>query len=246
VLRIFLSGVTAAAAATAMTPAQAVSFHMQGATASQNGALHDPGVAAGEQIVAGFDGQDTVSIDFAHSTGYDFYTGSHSGVAAAPVGDSSRYVAIATGGDVLFDLRSFAGAGNHITSVSAYLGSVDPYNFIDVLGIGASGNIDAGHPLLTIGGSDLLGDNGDWYSSLTNGRLTISFDASEHIGGLVFRSTGVAFEFDSIAVGTGRPLSAGQTPAAVPEPASWAMMLGGFGLVGGAMRARRKAGVSFA
>jgi hypothetical protein len=31
----------------------------------------------------------------------------------------------------------------------------------------------------------------------------------------------------------------------VPEPASWAMMLGGFGLVGGAMRSRRKAAVSF-
>jgi len=31
----------------------------------------------------------------------------------------------------------------------------------------------------------------------------------------------------------------------VPEPASWAMMLGGFGLVGGAMR-RRRASVSFA
>lgn len=32
---------------------------------------------------------------------------------------------------------------------------------------------------------------------------------------------------------------------AVPEPASWAMMLGGFGVVGGALRARRKAAVSF-
>ena len=36
------------------------------------------------------------------------------------------------------------------------------------------------------------------------------------------------------------------SPAPAPEPASWAMMLGGFGLVGGAMRARRKAQVSFA
>ena len=35
-------------------------------------------------------------------------------------------------------------------------------------------------------------------------------------------------------------------PAAVPEPASWALMLGGFGAIGGAMRSRRKAGVSFA
>jgi hypothetical protein len=33
-------------------------------------------------------------------------------------------------------------------------------------------------------------------------------------------------------------------PAAVPEPASWALMLGGFGLVGGAMR--RRVGVAFA
>ena len=33
--------------------------------------------------------------------------------------------------------------------------------------------------------------------------------------------------------------------SAAPEPASWAMMLGGFGMIGGAMRARRKA-VAFA
>lgn len=32
---------------------------------------------------------------------------------------------------------------------------------------------------------------------------------------------------------------------AVPEPASWALMLGGFGLVGAAMRSRLKAAVSF-
>jgi len=37
----------------------------------------------------------------------------------------------------------------------------------------------------------------------------------------------------------------GTGAGAVPEPASWAMMLGGFGLVGGAMR-RRKAAVRFA
>lgn len=35
-------------------------------------------------------------------------------------------------------------------------------------------------------------------------------------------------------------------PAGVPEPVSWAMMVGGFGLVGGAMRSRRKAAVTFA
>jgi hypothetical protein len=35
------------------------------------------------------------------------------------------------------------------------------------------------------------------------------------------------------------------TPS-VPEPASWAMMVGGFGVVGGALRGRRKATISFA
>ena len=34
-------------------------------------------------------------------------------------------------------------------------------------------------------------------------------------------------------------------PGAVPEPASWALMLGGFGMVGGAMRHRRRSSVSF-
>jgi hypothetical protein len=32
----------------------------------------------------------------------------------------------------------------------------------------------------------------------------------------------------------------------VPEPASWAMMLSGFGLIGGVMRGRRKIAVTFA
>jgi len=44
--------------------------------------------------------------------------------------------------------------------------------------------------------------------------------------------------FDVRAVGTTPP------PAAVPEPASWAMMIGGFGLVGGAMRRRTRTGVT--
>ena len=40
-------------------------------------------------------------------------------------------------------------------------------------------------------------------------------------------------------------IPAANATGAVPEPASWAMMVGGFGLVGGALR-RKKANVSFA
>lgn len=37
-----------------------------------------------------------------------------------------------------------------------------------------------------------------------------------------------------------------QTGGAVPEPASWALMLGGFGMVGGALRSRKKVAARFA
>jgi len=50
---------------------------------------------------------------------------------------------------------------------------------------------------------------------------------------------GPAFLF--VAPGVATP----DFPAA-PEPASWAMMVGGFGLVGGALRARRRTSLSFA
>jgi len=36
------------------------------------------------------------------------------------------------------------------------------------------------------------------------------------------------------------------TAPSVPEPASWSLMLGGFGLLGGALRSRRKSSVTFA
>ena len=41
-------------------------------------------------------------------------------------------------------------------------------------------------------------------------------------------------------------LDSSGNPQGVPEPASWAMMLGGFGLTGGAMRARKKTRITFA
>ena len=41
-------------------------------------------------------------------------------------------------------------------------------------------------------------------------------------------------------------VSGAAVSGAVPEPASWALMLGGFGAIGGAMRARRRTRVRFA
>ncbi|MDB5685938.1 MAG: hypothetical protein JWR77_527 [Rhizorhabdus sp.] len=224
----------------AAAPAQAVAFHMGGAGPKASGGLGDPGLAANEHLVTDFDGNDSLSYDPAHASGFGLFTGSHPNVAAAPAGDDSLYMAIGAGGSVLFDLRAFNSGAGPITSLSVYIGSVDPYNFIDVLGTDGSGGLDYTHPLLTVGGADLPGDDGDWYNEHANGRLTFTFGDSEKVGGIVFRSTGIALEFDSIAIGTRHAISLpnqGEV-APVPEPASWAMMLCGFGLVGDALRRR--------
>jgi acetyl esterase/lipase len=51
-----------------------------------------------------------------------------------------------------------------------------------------------------------------------------------------------SYGFENVA---GREITATVASGAVPEPASWVLMLSGFGLVGGTLR-RRKAAVSFA
>ncbi|PZU09863.1 MAG: hypothetical protein DI605_08050 [Sphingomonas sp.] len=73
----------------------------------------------------------------------------------------------------------------------------------------------------------------------------------------------VAFNLTSLTSGAGLYLYIGEvgdngevagsninvlsTPVSrVPEPATWAMFIGGFGLVGGAMRRQRRTGVHFA
>ncbi len=92
------------------------------------------------------------------------------------------------------------------------------------------------------GGFVRLGDTG--VSGKKAGTATI--DLSQFAGQTVnlrfqFQSDRFAFKpgvlFDNITVAT--PTSA------VPEPTTWAMMIMGFGLVGGAMRARRRS-VTFA
>jgi hypothetical protein len=79
----------------------------------------------------------------------------------------------------------------------------------------------------------------------------VSINALTNMGG--FDMSRISFDADHIFVNwQGLSFNAGTVVSldlngggAVPEPASWAMMLGGFGAIGGAMRSRRKAAVSF-
>jgi|SRR5579871_2935855 len=69
--------------------------------------------------------------------------------------------------------------------------------------------------------------NGDQFGPDANGRFTFVFSGGEEFNKLVFSSGNPAFEFSDIS-------------AAVPEPATWAMMILGFGFVGFMMRSNRQ------
>jgi hypothetical protein len=173
----------------------------------------DPGFGT-ETLVASFSAAPAAGYSLSGDFGYADTT---TGTAAEPAGDTSRYAyvsgALGSGIGTLStpDLRA----------ISFYWGSIDAFNSVDVLGAG-------GVTLKTVNGADISAANGNQTLPETNRRVVFTADPGEVITGLRFKSTGVAFEFDSIAA------------AAVPEPASWAMMVAGFGLVGAASRKRRR------
>ena len=102
---------------------------------------------------------------------------------------------------------------------------------------GVSGGPDT--RIFVYNGATLLGTVGG--PATTTGQFVLSFSAAS-----ITRVAVAAGSFDDwVGVDnvTFTPVAAG----GVPEPASWALMIGGFGLVGGAMRRRAaKASVSFA
>lgn len=180
---------------------------------------------AGASVVIDFDDPSYAGYSLSGS-GYIIQTGNN-GQGAAPAGGPSNALADATkylsvyGGAV----KLLGNAGYHVASL--YWGSIDTYNSLGLLD--AAGNVFDTITYATIA----AGDNGDQLSGNTNRRVDIS--STQAIYGLQFRSTAAAFESDNVSFS-----------GAVPEPASWALLLGGFGAVGGAMRSRRKAAISFA
>ena len=176
------------AAAVAAAPASAFTFFSIGATTGPGPG--DPGLGPNATSVVTFDASNAAGVTDTTTGNVALYTGTTPGVAAAPVGDTTTYQAIGTGGTSTFDFTGLE-ATKAVNSVSVYVGSVDTYNYIDVL----NKNLQV---IGTISGSQLPGNNGDQGASITNRRLYISFTPSDNFGGLTFRSSGVAFEYDTI------------------------------------------------
>jgi len=143
------------------------------------------------------------------------FNGSHSGVAAEPMNDHTQYLAVSNGS---YMLQSTTGYMN----MSFYWGSIDGGNRIDLLDANGQSfyTLFGNSPLLT------WSSDGNWWGDWSN--RTVSFSSDQKIYGAKFSYDSVAFELDNVAF------------AAVPEPATWGLIIVGFGLIGAALRASKK------
>jgi PEP-CTERM motif len=170
----------------------------------------DAPLAVGETLKVTFDAPNAPG--FAVSGTGGIYTGTTPGIAAAPFGNATKYMAVLSGKTAVLDMPLTG-------SMSVYIGSVDTYNSITFKGLNGFQQ--------TFGGAALVASaNGNQTSAGTNRRFYFDF-GNTPINRVEFKSSGNSFEFDNIAT------------AAVPEPATWAMLIAGFGLVGLSMRRRR-------
>ena len=121
------------------------------------------------------------------------------------------------------------------------------------LGLGLTDFAANGHLQYYVDGEDFslgLTDLGSFSATLVNGTVqSLSFATTTTVRNFTLNNAGLApgnFSLQSRAGAIGGDLVIGDRPAgAVPEPATWALMLIGFGAIGAAMRSRRKVAVSF-
>ncbi len=187
----------------------------------------DPAIPNGFTTVVSFDAPSALGIvNTISGTANAVITGAQNvgGVRAAPAGTAQGgiYQSIGTGGVSTFDFTNYLQPNRFLTGFSLYWGSVDAGNIIDF--VSASGAV-----ISTFTGNQLPKFDGNQTGSDTNRRLTFAMSGLDQITKIRLRSTNNAFEYDTFAV----------TMGPIPEPASWAMLITGFGLIGAAMRRRR-------
>lgn len=152
------------------------------------------------------------------------YDGSVGGQSARPAfGSTGNFATVRTGG-------SYSIAFGPAAMLSFVLGSLDTYNTLTLRYADATTQSYIGGQII----NDLTFPSGNQISGETNGVVTYAVTSGPRLIGATFQSSANSFEFDNIAT------------AAIPEPATWAMMIGGLGLVGAASRRRVRAFVTYA
>lgn len=188
----------------------------------------DTGPSNGETLIDTFSTGMTGPAGIVYGGSYTVDALSISGIRAAPAGSTSGGAYFATPGSeqplpgtATIDYAGYVAANGAIRSLSFYWGSVDQYNTVDVFD-------RQGGLLLSLVGNDIHNPaNGNQIDAASNRRLFLRFADTDNFGSFRLTSTQRAFEIDDVAV------------SAVPEPATWSMLIAGMGLVGFAARRRR-------
>lgn len=148
------------------------------------------------------------------------FQGTLLGESVNPDGGGDKYLAVQNG-------TFTVGLGSGVSFFSFIFGSLDSYNSVRL-------NFADGD-FRVFNGTQIIGASGVGpLNSGTAGRVSYDTGTGSQITSVVFGSSSAAFEIDEIA-------------AAIPEPATWAMMIFGFGMVGSTLRNRKsRTKVSFA
>lgn len=177
----------------------------------------DAGLPAGQQMVWDFDGTQGsgYGVSFTGGSGVRAVAAGSSSSAAPPPGATGFYAAVLGGGTMLLTTPGIA-------ALSFFMGSPDAYNSITFNFADSTSETLTGTQLAAgaFNGNQAIGR-----------RMTYNFDKA--VTSVLFASDQNSFEFDNIAT---------ISSSAVPEPATWAMMIAGFGLAGSAIRSRRQKG----
>ncbi len=148
-------------------------------------------------------------------------------------------------GTGLFFGEALVGSGTLTTNGVSQVSSLNGYTYQTITGITGTfngsqitglANVTGSNNLFYLTGPFFVDGNGLGFSTAAGSAVNL------------FVTTDTRYRLNAGGLSTGFvTASATAATAAVPEPATWAMMIGGFGAVGGAMRyRRRKVSVSFA
>lgn len=183
---------------------------------------------ADETLITSFEGGPTLGDVSFLLPGYtltgnaQLVTGTIAGLSAAPATaadawDPTQYLSVQMGQMASLDTPL-------LSSISFYVGSLDGYNSFTFHLADGTTQVVTGATLDALPGMEA---NGSQTAFTTNGRLTFSFASA--IDRVDFASGNYSLEIADLGA-----------VALVPEPAAWAMMVIGFGGVGGLMRQRRR------
>ena len=170
---------------------------------------------AGMTVFQDFEGYAAGTPGATIGTNASVYSGSTGDAARPAFGSTGNFASVRTNGSYSV---SFAA-----TDTFAFvLGSLDTYNTLTLHYANGSSQDYIGGQII----NDLTFPSGNQISGETNGVVAYKVTSGPKLTGATFTSSANSFEFDNLAAG------------AVPEPATWAMMIGGFGFVGAAARRR--------